>query len=349
MAKSILVTGSGGLIGSEVSLLYLSKGWTVYGLENDTRADLFGKEATVKPRQDYLSKLPNFLSVTDDIRDRDSMKALMGPGFDAIVHCAAQPSHDWAAGSPFVDFEINAQGTLNLLEYTRRYCKDAPFVFMSTNKVYGDAPNTCLFEELPTRYEFLIGPRGIETNGVNESLSIDSSKHSLFGCSKLAADVYEQEYGRYFGMSTVCFRGGCLTGPAHASVQAHGFLNYLVKCNAERKPYTVFGYKGKQVRDNIHAYGVAKAIECYVDSPKTGGNVFNLGGGRANSVSILEAFDIVHSITGNKMDWYYDPKEREGDHKWYITDYSSFQSIYPKWSITRDLHSIIEEIANGKR
>jgi CDP-paratose 2-epimerase len=262
---------------------------------------------------------------------------------DALVHCAAQPSHDLAAKIPFDDFDTNAVGTLNLLEAARRNIPESPFVFLSTNKVYGDAPNELPLAELPTRWDYA---RPEHHAGIAESFRIDQSKHSLFGASKVAADVMVQEYGRYFGMKTCCLRGGCLTGPNHSGVELHGFLSHLIKCNLSGQPYTVFGYKGKQVRDNIHALDVARFVYAFIQKPRSG-EVYNLGGGRANSCSILEAFELAAAVSGKKMVWDYVDKNREGDHICYISDLSKIQTHYPEWSLTKTLANIFEEIHRG--
>lgn len=257
-----------------------------------------------------------------------------------IVHTAAQPSHDLAAQIPFDDFDVNAVGTINLLEAARQYCPESPFVHMSTNKVYGDRPNSIQMEELENRWDYA---EPEFNQGIPETFSIDQSKHSLFGASKVAADILVQEYGRYFGMPTCCLRGGCLTGPNHSGVELHGFLSYLVKCNLTKTPYTIYGYKGKQVRDNIHSHDVAQFINFFIESPKPG-EVYNLGGGKANSCSILEAFDIIEAITGNKMLYTYDDKNRIGDHICYYSDLTKMKKHYPEWDITISLNEIMMDI-----
>ncbi|OEK02474.1 NAD-dependent epimerase [Roseivirga sp. 4D4] len=340
--KSILVTGSGGLIGSEVVNFFDRLGWKVFGLDNNMRADFFGVNGDTTWNIKRLSiACSNYQHFEQDIRDRKGVKELIArlkP--EAIVHCAAQPSHDLAASRPFDDFDVNAVGTLNLLEGLRNYSTEIPFVHMSTNKVYGDAPNNLNIVENETRWEY-----GDETfhEGISETFPIDQSKHSIFGASKVAADVMVQEYGRYFGMPTCCLRGGCLTGPNHSGVELHGFLSYLIKCNLTEKNYTIFGYKGKQVRDNIHAYDVARFIEEFLIQPRIG-EVYNLGGGRENSISILEAFDLISSISGKKMRYEYSDQNRSGDHICYISDLSKVKAHYPRWSITKGLNLTFEEI-----
>lgn len=340
--KKLLVTGSNGLIGSEVVSFFCDKDWQVYGWDNNMRADFFGPQGDTLWNQKRLKeKYSNFNPYEVDIRDRTKVLALLEDlKPDAIVHTAAQPSHDLAASRPFDDFDVNAVGTLNLLEGTRQFVPESPFVHMSTNKVYGDAPNEIPLVELDTRWDY-DDPK--YHNGIAENFRIDQSKHSLFGASKVAADVMVQEYGRYFDMKTCCLRGGCLTGPNHSGVELHGFLSYLVKVNVTGGHYNVYGYKGKQVRDNIHSYDVARFIEEFINSPRSG-EVYNLGGGRNNSCSILEAFSIVESITGTKMNYDYIDKNREGDHICYISDLSKMKEHYPGWDITISLEEIFEQI-----
>lgn len=343
--KKLLVTGSSGLIGSEVCTYFAKEGWEICGVDNNMRADFFGAGGDTRWNQQRLeADLPNFTHYELDIRDRPQVLELietLKP--DVIVHCAAQPSHDLAAKIPFKDFDTNAVGTLNLLEATRCYAPQAVFVHMSTNKVYGDSPNELPLIEQDTRWDYA----QIENyGGITEQCRIDQSKHSIFGASKVAADVMVQEYGRYFGMKTCCLRGGCLTGPNHSGVELHGFLSYLVKCNLEGKHYTVFGYKGKQVRDNIHSWDVARFIHAFIQNPRQG-EVYNLGGGRNNSCSILEAFSLVEKITGQKMVYDYVDQNREGDHICYVSDLSKIKSHYPDWDITKSLQSIFEEICQS--
>jgi CDP-paratose 2-epimerase len=345
--KTILVSGSSGLIGSEVAKHFHDANWTVHGVDNNQRAVFFGPSGDTRWNQRRLQEgLPRFLHHEIDIRDREGVLGLVArirP--HAIVHTAAQPSHDRAAAIPFDDFDTNAVGTLNLLEATRRVAMDIPFVHMSTNKVYGDAPNEIPLVELDTRWDY---DDPAFACGISETFRIDRSKHSLFGASKVAADVMVQEYGRYFGMPTCCLRGGCLTGPSHSGVELHGFLSYLVKCNLEGRPYKVFGYKGKQVRDNIHALDVARFIEAFIAAPRVG-EVYNLGGGRANSCSIIEAFDRVERLSGKKMEWSYVDANREGDHICYVSDLTKIRQHYPGWDITKSLDDIFAEIVGGWR
>lgn len=343
--KKLLVTGSSGLIGSEVVTYFDQRGWRVYGVDNNMRADFFGEKGDTRWNQQRLqATCANFTHHELDIRDRAGVLALVQmiqP--DLIVHAAAQPSHDLAASRPFDDFDVNAVGTLNLLEATRQVAPEAVFVHMSTNKVYGDRPNTIPLVELETRWDYA---DSAYADGIDETFQIDQSKHSVFGASKVAADIMVQEYGRYFDMKTCCMRGGCLTGPNHSGVEMHGFLSYLIRCNVEEREYTIYGYKGKQVRDNIHAYDVARAIELFYQHPQNGA-VFNLGGGRGNTVSILEAFDRVAQITGKPMRWQYLDKPRAGDHICYISDLSLLRQSLPGWDITKALDDIFEEIAFG--
>jgi len=337
----ILVTGSSGLIGSEVVSYFDRLGWEVHGIDNNMRADFFGPQGDTRWNQRRLEAVcEQFQHHELDIRDRPGvLKCIAELRPDAIVHTAAQPSHDLAARRPFDDFDVNAGGTLNLLEAVRQFAPEAVFVFMSTNKVYGDAPNELPLKELKTRWDYA---RPEDYRGIREDMRIDRSKHSLFGASKVAADILVQEYGRYFGMKTCCLRGGCLTGPHHAGVELHGFLNYLVKVNITGKVYRIYGYKGKQVRDNIHAYDVARFIDLFIADPRPG-EVYNIGGGRDNSCSILEAFEMVENITGKPMKYEYLDQNREGDHICYISDLSKMETHYPGWRITRSLTDILQE------
>jgi CDP-paratose 2-epimerase len=339
---TLIVTGSSGLIGSEVVIHFDSRGWKVYGVDNNMRRDFFGEKGDTRWNQHRLETLcRQFQHVELDIRDRAGVLALVEQVKpDLIVHTAAQPSHDLAATRPFDDFDVNAGGTLNLLEAARRFTPEAVFVHMSTNKVYGDRPNLIPLVEHATRWDYA---DPAYANGIDETMSIDGSMHSLFGVSKTSADLMVQEYGRYFGMKTVCFRGGCLTGPNHAGVEMHGFLSHLIRCNVEEREYTVYGYLGKQVRDNIHAYDVARAIEMFYERPQSGA-VFNLGGGRGNSISILEAFDRAAQLTGKPMRYRYSDTARAGDHICYISDLTRLKAALPGWDITRTLDDIFEEI-----
>ncbi len=340
--KRLFVTGSSGLIGSEVVTTFACSGWQVHGLDNNMRADFFGPSGDTRWNQRRLiTDLKNFHHHEVDIRDRRGVDALIEEiKPDAIVHCAAQPSHDLAASRPFDDFDINAVGTLNLLEACRQHAKEAPFVHMSTNKVYGDAPNEIKLLESATRWDY---DDPAYANGIPETFRIDQSKHSLFGASKVAADVMVQEYGRYFDMPTCTLRGGCLSGPNHAGVELHGFLSHLVRCNVEGRNYTVFGYKGKQVRDNIHSADVASFISQFIETPRIA-EVYNIGGGKENSVSILEAFQIVSEVSGIPMKHDYTDQHRSGDHICYYSDLSRMRAHYPNWAITKSVRDIIVEI-----
>jgi CDP-paratose 2-epimerase len=341
----IIVTGSSGLIGSSVCEYFNSLGWEIHGVDNNLRATFFGPEGDTRWNQHRLERtLKKFTHHELDIRDRQGVLAFIQQIEPyAIVHCAAQPSHDRAAAIPFDDFDTNAVGTLNLLEATRLYATDAPFVFMSTNKVYGDAPNYIALREDETRWEY--DDLRYE-NGIPESFQIDRSKHSLFGASKVAADIMVQEYGKYFGMKTCCLRGGCLTGPSHSGVELHGFLSYLVKCNLEGRLYKIFGYRGKQVRDNIHSFDVARFIHAFIEKPLCG-EVYNIGGGKNNSCSIYEAIAKVESSSGKKMVSEYVDENRIGDHICYYSDLRKMRTHYPEWSITISLDQIFEEIIDG--
>lgn len=340
--KKLIVTGSSGLIGSEVVTYFSNNGWKVYGVDNNMRADFFGPQGDTRWNQKRLEQdLKNFTHTELDIRDRKGvLEFLKQVRPDAIVHTAAQPSHDLAASRPFDDFDVNANGTLNLLEANRLTNPEIPFVHMSTNKVYGDAPNELKLTEKERRWDFA---DTAYANGIKENFRIDQSKHSLFGASKVAADIMVQEYGRYFKMPTCCLRGGCLTGPNHSGVELHGFLSYLIRCNLEGKKYNIFGYKGKQVRDNIHSLDVVMFIREFLNAPRIG-EVYNIGGGRDNSISILEAFDLISTISGKKMIFEYVDKNREGDHICYISDLSKMKAHYPQWSITKNLEQTFEEI-----
>ncbi len=343
MKKKIIVTGSTGLIGSEVSEYFLKKGWKVYGIDNNQRAIFFGKNADNSFNKKRLHKFKDFTLHEIDIRNRSAILEIIPKVKpDAIVHAAAQPSHDRAAAIPFEDFDTNAVGTFNLLESLRRFSTNIPFVHLSTNKVYGDAPNFIKMKELETRFDY---DDDKYFNGISENFTIDQSKHSLFGASKVSADISVQEYGRYFNMPTTCLRGGCLTGPNHSGVELHGFLSYLIKCNLERKEYTVFGYKGKQVRDNIHSLDVAKFIEAFIEKPRIA-EVYNIGGGKENSVSILEAFKLIEKLSGIEMKYKYDEKNRIGDHICYYSDLSKMKKHYPNWRITKSIDDVFSDIYN---
>lgn len=340
--KKILITGSSGLIGSEVCVHFARKGWSIHGIDNNQREVFFGSPGNTRWNQQRLQQeIKNFQHHELDIRDRPGVLRLIREiAPDAIVHTAAQPSHDRAAAIPFDDFDTNAVGTFNLLEATRQFRTDIPFVHLSTNKVYGDAPNEIALAELETRWDYADERY---RNGIPEDFRIDQSKHSLFGASKVAADICVQEYGRYFGIPSCVLRGGCLTGPSHSGVELHGFLSYLVKCNLEEREYTIFGYKGKQVRDNIHSYDVARFIEEFIATPRIA-EVYNIGGGKENTVSIHEAFSIIEKISGKPMRYRYEAQHRSGDHICYYSDLRKMTSHYPKWSITKGLQTTFEEI-----
>ena len=343
--KKMIITGSAGLIGSEAARRYDAAGYAVVGIDNNMRQYFFGADGDTRWQRDRLkAECRNYAHADIDIRDRRGVLDLfeqVRPS--AVIHCAAQPSHDLAAQIPFEDFEVNATGTLNLLEATRTHAFEAPFLFMSTNKVYGDGPNRIALIESETRYDFA---DPAYARGVPETFSVDQCKHSLFGASKLAADVMVQEYGRYFGMSTVCFRGGCLTGVAHSGAQLHGYLSYLFKAAAEGRRYTIFGYKGKQVRDQIHSRDVIGAFDAYLRKPRPGA-VYNLGGGKANSVSILESIAKIRDCTGLTLHYDLSERNRIGDHVCYYTDMTRFQSDYPCWRLTTGIDDIFEEFARA--
>jgi CDP-paratose 2-epimerase len=344
-ARTVLVTGSAGLIGSETVRRFAADGCAVVGIDNDMRKRFFGEEAsTRRTRDELVANVPDYQHNEIDIRDAAAVNELFkqhGRGLAAIIHTAAQPSHDWAARDPQMDFTVNANGTLNLLEAARNFSPETPFVFISTNKVYGDTPNRLPLRELALRWE--IEPGHEFEPGVSEQMSIDQTKHSLFGASKVAADVLVQEYGRYFNMPTACFRGGCLTGPAHAGTELHGFLSYLMKCTVSGRPYRVFGYKGKQVRDNIHSFDLVEAFVAFVRAPRVA-EVYNLGGSRHSNCSMLEAIGLCEEISGRKLSWEYVEDNRIGDHIWWISDVRKFQEHYPAWNFRYGLREILEEI-----
>lgn len=344
---NVLVTGSSGLIGSEAVTFFDSLGFAVTGVDNNMRADFFGpKGDTTWNRQRLEQTCRRFTHVGLDIRDRKGVEELFRTrAVDLVIHAAAQPSHDLAASRPYDDFEVNAVGTLNLLEACRRHRPGAVFITVSTNKVYGDGPNFVKLKELETRYEF---DDPAYARGIPETFSIDQTKHSLFGASKVAGDVMTQEYGRYFGMKTGVFRGGCLTGPQHSGVELHGFLNYLVKVALEEGPYTIFGYKGKQVRDQIHCHDVINAFWCFAQQPRPG-EVYNLGGGKENAASLLECVEMIASRTGKRPRTTYDAKHRVGDHICYYTDLSKLRSHYPQWRLTYTLERIVEEMVGNMK
>jgi CDP-paratose 2-epimerase len=338
----VLVTGSSGLIGSEAVLWCDGEGHTVYGIDNNMRRDFFGEKGDTRWMLARLEETTKrFTHVDADIRDRPRMMQLWSEiGPELVIHCASQPSHDLAATRPFDDFDVNAVGTMNLLEATRLHAPEAVFVFLSTNKVYGDSPNHLPLVEKETRYDYA---DPADCDGIRESQTIDRNLHSIFGASKVAADVMTQEYGRYFGLKTGTFRGGCLTGPSHSGVELHGFLNYLAKVACSGGHYRIFGYKGKQVRDQIHSYDVMQAIRAFADNPRPG-EVYNLGGGRENAASVLECIAKLDAMLGRRLETSYDDQNRKGDHICYISDLAKFRSHYPSWNITRSLDQILEEL-----
>jgi CDP-paratose 2-epimerase len=343
--RTIIVTGSAGLIGSETVKRFAGRDWRVVGIDNDMRSRFFGAEASTRKTRDQLvADIAGYEHHDLDIRDAAAIDDVFKKHrreIAAVVHTAAQPSHDWAAREPQTDFTVNANGTLNLLEAARNFCPEAPFVFTSTNKVYGDTPNRLPLQELEMRWE--IQPGHEYEPGISETMSIDYTKHSLFGASKAAADILVQEYGRYFNMPTACFRGGCLTGPAHAGTELHGFLSYLMICTVTGRPYRVFGYKGKQVRDNIHSYDLVEAFAAFIDQPRVA-EVYNIGGSRHSNCSMLEAIALCEEISGRKLSWHYEETNRIGDHIWWISDVRRFQEHYPQWKFRYGLRGILEEI-----
>ncbi len=341
----LLVTGSSGLIGSEAVTHFNETGYQVVGIDNNMRRVFFGEPGDTRWNLERLkAHCPDFVSFDVDIRDRPALEAIFSEyRFDAVIHCAAQPSHDKAKEFPIMDFEINAGGTLNLLEAARRHCPEAPFVFLSTNKVYGDSPNELPLVELATRWDYA---RPEDYQGIDETCRIDQTLHSLFGASKGSADLVAQEYGRYFGMPIGIFRGGCLTGPSHAGVELHGFMSYLAKATMEGIPYRVYGYKGKQVRDQIHSSDVVRAFESFIAKPRAG-EVYNLGGGRSNNASLLESIDLVQQVSGRRLNWSYVDEPRIGDHMCYISNMKKFRSCYPEWSVQISLDQIADELVSA--
>jgi CDP-paratose 2-epimerase len=347
---TVIVTGSSGLIGSESVRFFADIGFNIVGIDNDMRSIFFGESASTKWNRDLLREKysDHYHHYDTDIRDREAIEEIFkeySSDIVMVIHTAAQPSHDWAARDPYTDFTVNANGTLVLLEATRQFCPEGAFIFTSTNKVYGDTPNSLPLQELETRWE--IDPNHHCTNGISESMSIDDSKHSLFGASKVAADILVQEYGRYFGMKTVSFRGGCLTGPQHSGAKLHGFLAYLMKCTITGEVHTINGYKGKQVRDNIHSYDLVNTFYHFYQNPRYG-EVYNMGGSRHSNCSMLEAIRICEDITDRKLNYDYSDVNRIGDHIWYISDVSKFQSHYPAWNYKYDLRQILEEICTAQ-
>jgi CDP-paratose 2-epimerase len=345
LAMNVLITGSCGLIGSEAVIHYCRHAKLVVGIDNNMRAQFFGPDGdTIWVKKKLEAACSKYRHLAVDIRDQSEIpKIIKELRPDLIIHCAAQPSHDWAARIPFIDFEVNAMGTLNLLEASRQWAPDAVFIFMSTNKVYGDSPNRITLKELETRWDY---EDKRYVNGIPESFSIDQSKHSLFGASKVAADVLVQEYGRYFGMKTVAFRGGCLTGPKHSGAELHGFLSYLFKTAVSGKPYTIFGYKGKQVRDQIHSADVIAAFDEFYRNPKCG-EVYNIGGGKQNSISVLEAIEKIEQVLGKKIRYDYSEENRKGDHICYYSDLTKLKTDFPNWSVSYTLEDILVEFAES--
>ncbi len=341
-----LITGSAGLIGSEAVRYFAAKGLHVIGIDNDMRKYFFGPEASTEwMRQQLEATIPTYQHYSIDIRDQTSVFDVFrrcGKDIKLVIHTAAQPSHDWAAREPLTDFSVNATGTLILLEATRQFCPDAPFIFTSTNKVYGDSPNFLPLVEQETRWEIEKSHK-FSGKGITEEQPIDHSMHSVFGASKVSADVMVQEYGRYFGLRTACFRAGCLTGPNHSGSQLHGFLAYLLRCNVTGTPYKVFGYKGKQVRDNLHSSDLIRAFDMFFQSPRSG-EVYNIGGGRHSNCSMLEAIAMCENVSGHKMEWEYVSTNRAGDHIWWISDVTKFQSHYPGYELRYDCEAILREM-----
>ncbi len=341
-----IVTGSAGLVGSEAASFFAEKGLDVVGIDNDMRSYFFGSDAsTLWNRRRLEQTVPRYRHEAIDIRDTDAIMSIFkkyGKSIVLVIHAAAQPSHDWAAREALTDFTINANGTLNLLEATRQFSSNAVFIFTSTNKVYGDNPNFLPLVEHETRWE--IQADHPYANGIKEDMSIDQTMHSLFGASKVAADILVQEYGRYFGIPSACFRAGCLTGPHHSGAQLHGFLAYLMRCAITGMPYTIFGYKGKQVRDNIHSADLIRAFDAFFRSPKIA-EVYNIGGGRFSNCSLLEAIDLCQQITGRELSYRYDDNHRKGDHIWWISSNEKFKQHYPEWDVVYDVPMILREIA----
>ena len=344
--KTVLITGSAGLIGSEAVRFFHRLGFQVVGMDNDLRQYFFGADGSTAWNLSRLKEqCPGFINHEIDIRDAHALASVFGTygsTIELIIHCAAQPSHDWAVREPFTDFSVNAAGTLSVLEAARKHCPKAVFIFTSTNKVYGDTPNRLPLVEMETRFEIDPSHRYYQ-EGIDESMSIDQSTHSIFGVSKLAADIMVQEYGRYHGMKTAAFRGGCLTGPGHSAAELHGFLSYLMKCALTGREYKIFGYKGKQVRDNIHSFDMVNAFYHFYQNPRCG-EVYNIGGGRFSNCSLVEAIKACEAITGKAFKASYVETNRVGDHIWWISDVSKFKAHYPGWALTRNVHDILQEI-----
>jgi len=342
--KYVLITGSDGLVGSESVKYFINQGYSVIGIDNNSRQKFFGKDASVLPnRMKLKNQFENYIHFNTDISSIkvEEIFKTYNNKIKLIIHTAAQPSHDWAATAPFTDFNVNAFGTLNILENYRKYAENATFIFTSTNKVYGDNPNKIKLIEGKKRYH--PGKNSKYTQGFNEELSIDNTLHSLFGASKLSADIYVQEYGRYYGLKTGIFRGGCLTGSGHAGTMMHGFLSYLMKCTVSKDPYTIFGYKGKQVRDNIHSKDLVRAFDEFYKKPRIG-EVYNIGGGVESNCSMIEAIEICESISDKKLNYIYENKNRVGDHIWYVSDLTKFKSHYPNWKLTYGIEEILQDI-----
>lgn len=346
--KTVIVTGSCGLVGNESCYFFKNLGFNIVGIDNDMRRYFFGDKSSTDSKREKMEKdLGNLYSHFDsDIRDIGSLEKIFSQyssDISLVIHTAAQPSHDWASREPLTDFSVNAGGTLNLLECTRKYCPDAVFIFTSTNKVYGDLPNNLELIEKETRWELPEGHRYFK--GIDETMSIDQCVHSVFGASKVSADVMVQEYGKYFGMKTGVFRGGCLTGPLHSGAELHGFLSYLITCSTEGIPYTIYGYKGKQVRDNIHSYDLVSAFLEFYKNPRPG-EVYNMGGSRHSNVSVLEAIQRIQEKTGKSINYSVSDNNRTGDHIWYISDVSKFMKHYPQWKYKYNIDLIIDEMVN---
>ena len=346
----IIVTGSSGLIGSETVRFFSNQKFEVIGIDNDMRSVFFGKEASTNWNRFLLEKkIKNYKHLFIDIRNKNEIEKIFlkfSKNILAVIHCAAQPSHDWATNNISLDFSVNANGTLVMLELTKKYSPEAVFIYTSTNKVYGDKPNKLIFTEKKTRWE--LENHNFSEHGIDENMSIDQSKHSFFGSSKLAADILVQEFGNYFGMKTGIFRGGCLTGPHHSGTKLHGFLAYLVKCNVLEKKYTVFGYKGKQVRDNIHSHDLIKMFWEFFKNPRVG-EVYNVGGSRYSNCSMIEAISISEELTGKELNWNYEQKNRIGDHIWWISDIRKFKKHYPRWNYSYNINDIILEIVESQK
>jgi CDP-paratose 2-epimerase len=346
-----IITGSAGLIGAEAARCFAARGLDVVGIDNDMRRLFFGGDASTHwSRVALEADLPRYRHIDCDIRDQTEIQKIFsqfGHDIAVVIHTAAQPSHDWAARDPVTDFTVNANGTLTLLEATRHHCPEAPFIFCSTNKVYGDTPNRLPLVEQDTRWE-VAQQHPFARHGIDETMTIDASTHSLFGVSKVAADLMVQEFGRYFGLHTACFRGGCLTGPGHSGAQLHGFLSYLMKCAVSGQPYKVLGYKGKQVRDNIHSFDLVNAFWHFFKNPRRG-EVYNIGGGRYANCSMVEAIALCEELTGRSLNWSYIDDNRVGDHIWWISDIRRFQSHYPEWRVTYDIRTTLTEIHDVMR